>query len=121
MYAPLVWTILIPLVCGLIVLCVLCVPCVVAYCLYRKKKPRAPTVYAGNTAEGTVCYTTSDEQPRVGYPTLPSTDQEGEVQINYPSGDGGQIGVDTTVGPGLVVMDQPPEDVESPPPFTQQN
>ena len=95
-------------------------PCVVAYCLYHKKKPRASTA-PGSTAEGTVRYTTSDEQLRVGYPTLPSTDQEGEVQINYHSGDGGQIGVDTPVGPGLVVMDQPPEDVESPPPFTQQN
>ena len=92
----------------------------VAYCLYRKKKPRVSPV-PGNIAEGTVRYTTSDEQPRVGYPTLPSIDQEGEVQINYHSGDGGQIRVDTTVGPGLVVMDQPPEDVESPPPFTQQN
>ena len=92
----------------------------VACCLYRKKKPRA-SPFPGNTTEGTVRYTTSDEQPRVGYPTLPSTDQEGEVQINYHSGDGGQIGMDTTVGPGSVVMDQPPEDIESPPPSIQQN
>ena len=87
-YTPHVWIILMPLVCGLIVLCVLCVPCVVAYCLYRKKKPRASSV-PGNTAEGTVRYTTSDEQSRVGSPTLPSTDREGEVQINYHSGGSG--------------------------------
>ena len=92
----------------------------VACCVYREKKPRAFTV-PGNIVEETVRYTTSDEQPRVGYPTLPSTDREGEVQINYPSGDGGQIGVDTTVGLGLVVMDQPPEDIESPPPSIQQD
>ena len=109
-----------PLVCGLIVLCVLCVPCVVAYCLYRKKKPRAYRA-PGNTAEGTVRYTTSDEQSRVGSPTLPSTDQEGEVQINYHRGDSGQIGVDTTVGPGLVAMDQRQENIESPPPSIQQD
>ena len=76
-------------------------PCVVACCLYRKKKPRASSV-PGNT--GAFPYTASDEQPRVGYPTLPSTDQEGEVQINYHSGDS-VFGVDTTVGPGVVVMD----------------
>ena len=83
-------------------------PCVVACCLYRKKKPRESRI-PGNTAEGTVRYTTSDEQPRVGSPTLPSTDQEGEVQINYHSGDSGQIGVDTTVGLGVVVKYQPQE------------
>ena len=92
----------------------------VACCLYCRKKPRASTV-PGNTTEETVRYTTSDEQLRVEHPTLPSTDQEGEVQINYHSGDEGQIGVDTTVGPGLVVVDQPPEDIESPPTFIQQN
>ena len=94
----------------------------VACCVYREKKPRAFTVL-GNTAEETltVRHATSDEQLRVGYPTLPSTDREGEVQINYHSGDGGQIGIDTTVGPGLVVMDQLPEDIESPPPSIQQD
>ena len=90
-----------------------------AYCLYRKKKPRASPV-PGNTAEGAVRYTTSDEQPRVGSPTLPSTDREGEVQINYLSGDS-VIKVDTTVGPGLVVMDQLQENNESPPPSIQQD
>ena len=91
----------------------------VAYCLYRKKKPTASPV-PGNTTEGTVRYTTSDEQSRVGYPTLPSTDQEGEVQINYHSGDS-VFGVDTTVDPGSTVMDQPQENIETPPPSIQQD
>ena len=41
MYPPLVWTVLVPLVSGLVVLCVLCLPCCVACRLYRRKKGRS--------------------------------------------------------------------------------
>ena len=81
-YAPLVWTVLIPLVCGLVVLCVLCLPCCVACHLYRKKKNSVVSSAPRHTSDDeTVRYvaTESEEQARVKYLTLSPPNYYDEV------------------------------------------
>ena len=94
MEVSLILAITIPIVCGLYSLCALCVSVVVAYCLHCKQKPRALLVHE-NVPKRTVRYTTSAEQPRIGYHTLPPSDgAEDVVEIHYHAAESWHIGED---------------------------
>ena len=122
-YAPLVWTVLIPLVCGLVVLCILCLPCCVACHLYRKKNSVVPSAPRHTSDDGTVTYniaTESQEQARVEYPTLSPPNFYNEVGDHSnarvdqdDSNPGQQTGVDIpvyeTAPDGTQLQDSPPE------------
>ena len=114
MEVSLILAITIPIVCGLFSLCALCLSVVVAYCLHCKQKPRVLFVHE-NATKRTVRYATSVEQPRVGYHTLPPSNQTEEVvEIHYYAAESWQIGENpgSTFGPESDETDQP----QQPPP-----
>ena len=87
-YAPLVWTIFIPLVCGLIMLCVVFLLCCVAYRLRKKKGEFSfPYTVYEETTDHSVSELHDHESENMEYATLGSMSDTREVNINYHNAD----------------------------------